>query len=99
MMKITDQIILKEAIKSWGIKAQTEMLIEECAELIQAISKYNRANDSDIQKRFENIAEEIADVEILLDQMRIIFKNDKLIEEYREMKIDRLYTRLNQPTP
>lgn len=46
----------------YGLESQLDMLQEECAELIQAISKYKRNGSS-------GIVEEMADVFILLDQV------------------------------
>jgi NTP pyrophosphatase (non-canonical NTP hydrolase) len=57
--------VLSLAIKTFGEKEQEEVAMEECAELIQAISHKHRG-------RKNNIAEEIADVEIMLEQLKII---------------------------
>jgi DNA-binding NarL/FixJ family response regulator len=53
--------------------------IEECAELIQALSKYHRASGkgqpiADYQKTtvLDNIIEEIADVEVMLEQIKYL---------------------------
>lgn len=52
----------------YGLESQLDMLQEECAELIQAASKYRRNSSADIM-------EEIADVYIMLDQ--IVYLLDK----------------------
>lgn len=51
---------------------QSNQLIEECAELIQAINKYRRAigNEDTEQIALFNLVEEIADVEIMLEQIK-----------------------------
>lgn len=56
---------LEQAIKVFGEKAQEEKCIEELAELILAICKKHCGRDS-------NIPEEIADVEIMLEQLKMI---------------------------
>lgn len=56
-----------EILKHYGVNAQRRQLVEECAELIQAAMKLGRANDS---TTFYNFIEEIADVEIMLEQMK-----------------------------
>ena len=60
--------------------------IEELGELIRAIA---RADDPD------NIAEEMADVEIMLGQLRIILGNDADVERWKVKKLQRLNRRLH----
>ena len=84
---MTEIEILTEAIKTFGEKAQEEMAIEECSELIQAISHKHRGRE-------HNIAEEIADVEIMLEQLKIINCCYGEVEKIRKAKIDRLLKRL-----
>ena len=78
----------KAALEKWGYDAQLDMVIEECSELILAIQRYRR-------KRCEaiDIQEEIADVEIMLSQMRVLF-GDKNIDEFKANKIMRLKERI-----
>lgn len=58
----------------YGIIKQKRQLIEECAELIQAITKLERAGEVgdsvEIYKATLNLREEIADVEIMLEQIK-----------------------------
>lgn len=64
----------------YGFKAQSIMLIEEMAELTQAITKYKRFTENGqpvrnvISKSMlkSNIVEEIADVEIMLEQIKYL---------------------------
>ena len=60
-----------KAVELWGPEFQKDMCIEECAELIDSIQK-NRRNRATL----EDIMEEIADVQIMLIQMRVILNND-----------------------
>lgn len=53
----------------YGLSAQLDQTTEECAELIQAINKYKR--NTCISTK-ENILEEIADVEIMLEQIKFL---------------------------
>jgi hypothetical protein len=41
------------------------------------------------------VNEEMADVEIMLDQLRIIFDNEESIARWKEKKVERLERRLN----
>ena len=79
-----EQEILITAIRTFGEEAQEGVAIEECSELIQAISHKHRG-------RKHNIAEEIADVEIMLEQLKIINDCHKEVAEIHKQKIDRLY--------
>lgn len=76
--------ILLTAILTYGEKAQEGVAIEECSELIQAISHKHRG-------RQHNIAEEIADVEIMLEQLKIINNCRDEVAEIHKRKIERLY--------
>jgi NTP pyrophosphatase (non-canonical NTP hydrolase) len=79
--------ILCAAIRAYGEKAQEEVAIEECAELIQAISHKHRGRE-------HNISEEIADVEIMLEQLKIINNCASEVEYIKQQKINRLYNKV-----
>lgn len=66
-----------------------ELKIEECAELIQAINKKHRG-------RAHNISEEIADVEIYLEQLKIINNCADEVENYKTAKMKRLKERITK---
>lgn len=74
----------------YGKEKQLDMLIEECAELIQAISKYNRG------KSFNCVAEEIADVEIMIEQIKYLFLCGEDVAKIKEQKIDRQIKRIEE---
>lgn len=75
--------VLISAISVFGEHAQEEVAIEECSELIQAITHKHRGRE-------HNIAEEIADVEIVLEQLKIINNCANKVKQIRQEKIDRL---------
>ncbi len=79
--------ILTTAIRTYGEEAQERLAIEECSELIQAICHKHRGREN-------NIAEEIADVEIMLEQLKIINNCGDIVAKIRNKKIDRLYQRV-----
>jgi len=85
-----NQEIIKQAIKHYGVKAQVGIAQEELAELIQALSKFIRGKAD-----YENIAEEIADVEICLAQLKEIFANTDEVEMWKEFKLLRLKGRMS----
>lgn len=84
---MTENEIMLQAISVFGEEMQENVAVEECAELIQAISHKHRG-------RAHNIAEEIADVQIMLDQLVMINGCAAEVEEMRKMKIERLYDRI-----
>ena len=89
-----DRKILQNAIDTYGTKAQMMQCIEEMAELIQAINKYFRANtNEEMAKAYISVIEEISDVQIMLEQMRIVF-GDKAVDEQIKAKMDRLEKKL-----
>ncbi|HBA72310.1 MAG TPA: hypothetical protein DCZ63_09025 [Geobacter sp.] len=81
-------LIYAEAVKKWGHNLQFEMLIEECAELIAAMNRLKRGR-SDLMP----LLEELADVEIMLGQMRCIF-DPELIDTVKRKKLTRLAERI-----
>ena len=83
-------LIYAEAVKKWGHNLQFDMLVEECAELIAAMNRLKRGR-SDLVP----LLEEIADVEIMLGQMRVIF-DPELIETVKRKKLTRLAERTGQ---
>ena len=92
---MTQQQVLEKAIATYGISNQLRMLQEECAELIVAISKVFRSN-FEFSDDVDNVAEEIADVEIMIKQAKMIFPlsiADKSIK-IKEQKLKRLEKRL-----
>ena len=84
---MTEHEILTTAIRTFGEKTQERQAIEECAELIQAINHKHRGRPS-------NIPEEIADVEIMLEQLKIINDCADEVKSMREIKLARLYQRV-----
>jgi len=83
---------------TYGYPAQSGQLIEECAELIQAISKYKRAKTAEEQHvAFSHYLEEIADVEIMLEQVKYLIgiKEDEL-EGIKEYKLHRQLSRIKE---
>jgi NTP pyrophosphatase (non-canonical NTP hydrolase) len=84
------------AIKAFGRFAQMDMLVEESAELIQAVNKYKR--DLNILTA-ANLAEEIADVEIMIEQIKDIVNLDDTIKKYKAEKLKRLSDKLQKLNP
>lgn len=68
----------RAALALWGAEAQTLMMFEEMAELQKELCKNARGKDNRAE-----IAEEIADVRIMLDQMEILHDCRELSHQYK----------------
>ncbi len=77
--------IYKRAIEKFGVGAQIGMVFEEMSELQKELCKYMRG-----KKNIQEIAEEMADVEIMLGQMKVLFGVDQAVDEEKERKLERL---------
>ena len=71
----------------WGIDAQILMLVEELNELSVA-SLHLMRNLKDPYKSLEHFAEEIADVQFLIDEMLYYFKHKKVSIDTMETFFD-----------
>ena len=69
---IEEKQIYKQALNKWGMEPQIMMMIEEMSELTKALSKCYRKG---INANFINIVEEIVDVQIMLEQMKIMLRD------------------------
>lgn len=81
--------VVKKAIRRFGKEKQVYIAIEEMAELTKELIKDKRGFDN-----HEQIVEEIADVEIMIQQLCLIFKCSNEVVEMRRKKIERLKKRL-----
>lgn len=84
--------ILERAVDTYGAQAQIIKAIEEMAELTKELCK-----DGGTGERVDLIGEEIADVEIMLEQLRYIYRRkniDFYVCQWKSAKIDRLSLRL-----
>lgn len=90
IMKNVEKYIFEEALAYYGSEAQIKMLYEEMAELQIAVCKNGRCADN-----LDNIAEEIADVGIMLDQMRLLFNVEARSRDIRVEKVARLAERMD----
>lgn len=84
-----------EALRCYGGQAQITMVFEEMAELQNVLCKFLRGRfDGDT---LAHIAEEIADVGIMIDQMAVEFEVEDAVANKRAAKVRRLRTRLGYP--
>ena len=93
MAPAEERAILEKALDKWGEETQLLLLVEESGELIQAAAKLLNFRGK-YSEREDALIEEIADVEIMIDQMRV--KYGERIDAKREAKLERLAGRLER---
>ena len=87
--KLQMEATCRRAIETFGKQMQMIVAIEELAELIQALTKVLR-----FKPDFDNVAEETADAEIAIEELKIMFNNRKDVEDWTTKKLVRLEDRI-----
>lgn len=77
--------ICKSAVDTWGFEKQLDVVVEELSELILAIQKWKRYRNDE---RMRDVAEEAADVRLVLLQLQYMF----------DTQVDRKFTRIMNET-
>lgn len=89
---------IQKIASHYGYDAQSRQCIEEMAELTQAINKYwrKKGNGQPTDKKgcFDNLVEEIADVQIMLWQLKYLLNADTSI--IIQQKLDRQMERMER---
>lgn len=85
--------IYRDALDKFGADMQAIVCIEELSELQKALCKHIRGNGS-----MTDISEEIADVQIMLAQMIMLYDLEDFVNEWRNIKLARLRERLSEGT-
>ena len=84
--------VVKRTIEHYGKDVQSTVCMEECAELIQAISKEKRGKSDK-----SHLAEEMADVIICIEMLKEIYSiSDDMISEWIQIKEARIIERIKQ---
>lgn len=92
---------IRTIVRYYGYDAQSRQCIEEMAELTQAINKYWRScgNGQSTGKSkkecMDNLIEEIADVQIMLEQMKFFLAAGHDVNCIIDEKLDRQIERIN----
>jgi NTP pyrophosphatase (non-canonical NTP hydrolase) len=108
MSKISDlsrpediNALYRRAIDEYGWESQADNVIEEAAELIHAICKHKRkaAQGKFSGPRLDAVIEEIADLQIALDQAKLIYcgqspEAEKAFEAVKRRKLEKLAAKL-----
>ncbi len=93
--------LYKRAIDEYGWESQADNVIEEAAELIHAICKHKRkaAQGEFAGTGLDAVIEEIADMQIALDQAKLIYcgqspEAEKAFEDVKRRKLEKLAAKL-----
>jgi tRNA(Ile2) C34 agmatinyltransferase TiaS len=83
--------VLQAAIEQYGEQAQMVVALEELAELQKEITKCLRGKGNP-----DHLAEEMADVQIVFDQLEIIAGNRGAVAAWQTKKVNRLAERIEE---
>lgn len=96
---------IAEIADHYGFDSQSHMLIEEMAELTQAINKLYRVSgthgyptDKTLEEVANNLHEENADVEICLEQLTHLLHCRATVDAWKEKKVERQLERIAKET-
>ena len=81
--------VYQAALNKWGVDLQTMMAVEEMSELTKEICKIKRG-----KMDMDALADEIADVTIMLEQLREIYGLNDAVCDHMDAKILRLQSRV-----
>ena len=81
--------IYEKALRTWGTQAQIMMALEEMSELTKELCKHFRGRPNGAE-----IIDEVADVTIMMEQLRLIFGINEAVCEQMDVKMLRLKKRL-----
>ena len=83
--------IYREALEQWGADSQFNAAIEEMAELISVIQHFRRKKTWGHLSTREEVIDEIADVEIIMEQLKCMFNvNSLYLFNIKERKLERV---------
>ena len=92
----TQNKICKKAVKTYGEHSQMIKCIEECSELQRAISRVIINQPIDGREPSWNFNEELADLEIMLQQMKCTSYFDKeKFDTWKEIKLKKLEEKIS----
>lgn len=85
------QIVIQAIAENYGFSKQSDVCIEECSELIKAILKYRRGKGT-----VTDIIDELADVEIMIEQMKDLLCCHSDVRERISFKLSRQQARIKK---
>ena len=85
-------ILATQALEHWGNEPQVRQTMEECAELIVALNKALR----DPEDPCKNVLEELADVTIMVEQMKQLYDENLEFDDILKEKTNKLRNYLKE---
>ena len=82
--------VCRDIVRHFGKQHQIQKAIEELNELSVALAKYSNLPCGDY---IRSVTEEMADVEIMLEQLKVIFNNKNMVMRVRDYKLKRTLKR------
>lgn len=92
-MTAWETAVCQRAVEAYGKEHQLIICMEEMAELTKELTKNLRG-----RRNLQDISEEVADVEIMLEQVKVIFDLKEEVSEAKEAKLLRLQKRIVRDT-
>ena len=87
-----EESLYQRAVRVWGKQPQMLQVIEEMSELTKEILKnVNRKKDN-----IDELVEETADVEIMLEQLKCCYHIEQQVEDYKSNKVKVIEKRLDE---
>ncbi|MDX9710540.1 MAG: antitoxin [Trichloromonas sp.] len=83
--------VYRAALEKWGVEAQYDQTVEECAELIAALKHFKRDKVDE-----EQIVSELADVTLMIGQLTWMFGEDR-VKAAVARKLEKLAGLLDAP--
>ncbi len=82
--------VYSRAVKHYGTTSRLLLTMEEMSELTKELCKHTRGRNNTAA-----ITEEMADVEIMLEQLKIVFCNRAGVDYHKAQKLQRLVDRMD----
>jgi NTP pyrophosphatase (non-canonical NTP hydrolase) len=80
-----DREIYRRTLEKWGVEAQYDQAVEECAELIAVLKHYRRGKVDE-----DRVIEELADVWLMVGQLAFMFGEER-VRGVVQVKVDKLH--------
>jgi methyl-accepting chemotaxis protein len=93
---LSEEEIDRKALETWGLDLQIIITVEELSELQKALCKFLRHKEKECTTILESISEEIADVEVMINQIKMAFQNHDFVAQKKVEKLQKVSERLSK---
>lgn len=88
MASVHEKELFLQSIAKWGLETQILMLAEESAEL--SVACLHSLREKKKLEAFDELAEEMADVELMMQEIEYVLDLGKEMQKFRVVKVARL---------